>query len=916
MINKSGRSIEATLLSTNMILSTPKGLPTRINPQTGDSTTIDLVMANPRISCSLVVDILQDLVLHSDHNPVIVEIGSKYPTGINERRDKFRTGNVNWDDLTAKLKDVNIRAVIEGEAEIDKKIEAFQDHLVCTAKEIVPFGPVGFSKRKKSAWWNEECLNAKKEVCQKRMLYRRYNSLSDFIEYKKAYASFKRIVLKSKREAWNLFLASLDFRKPASKVYQFIKSISNKMPAPRQNPPLIFEDKALVEDKEKANAGAAHLIKSIGKADPNDVESQRIKRKIKFLSSQGGKEEYNQPFTLKELEDIIQGLPLTSPGPDLIHPHFVRSLPPNWTSALLDILNLAWSQGKFPTVWKYAEAVMIPKGGKDLSKLENHRMISLLPVLGKVYERIVKKRLNFEIERRKLLKDIQCGFRRKRSTIDCLNCIKQDALYAMQNNWIMLLVMLDVEGAFNNIVHRQILSGLIEAGFKGSLIAFVEDYMKQRTIKVRVKGELSDVIVEIKRGVPQGSALGPDLYNIGEYNIPIEESAEKGCIFADDNNVWVLGRSMEEIHMIMESVLEQLQRWADDIDLRFSPNKTKAMIFTRKKILVPPLLHIYGQPIEYVNESKILGCVFDKQLSWNSHVQSLKTACMKRLNILKGITAAMYGLHPDLLLDFYVKYIRAKLEYAVVIYGSASPSLLSKLDVLQNSAIRTAYGGRSTTPIPFLLSESGLEDLESRRNIAFLRYIRRILLAGKNHPVKSRIIKTGRACTKNPKKVRNQLNFWEKASEISASKDVNLKTSEFLSICEVPDIAPWEIIEPKCNLLFPTKERDMDMELKIMLNDKYKNYIEIYTDGSKLESPTAVGAAFWIPKMNVVGKYKLYPEVSVFVAEAYAILKALEFAESMEDHEDILICSDSMSVLEALKNFGRSRDPSREIAAC
>ncbi|KAK2725905.1 hypothetical protein QYM36_000395 [Artemia franciscana] len=144
--------------------------------------------------------------------------------------------------------------------------------------------------------------------------------------------------------------------------------------------------------------------------------------------------------------------------------------------------------------------------------------------------------------------------------------------------------------------------------------------------------------------------------------------------------------------------------------------------------------------------------------------------------------------------------------------------------------------------------------------------------------MKQRTIKVrvkGRACTKNPKKVRNQLNFWEKASEISASKDVNLKTSEFLSICEVPDIAPWEIIEPKCNLLFPTEEHDMDMELKIMLNDKYKNYIEIYTDGSKLESPTAVGAAFWIPKMKVVGKYKLYPEISVFVAEAYAILKSI-----------------------------------------
>ncbi|KAK2714346.1 hypothetical protein QYM36_008795 [Artemia franciscana] len=87
-----------------------KGIPTRINSRTGDSTTIDLIMANPKISCSLVVDILHDLVRQSDYNPVIVEIGSNYPNGINERRDKFRTGNVSWDDLTAKLKDVNIRA--------------------------------------------------------------------------------------------------------------------------------------------------------------------------------------------------------------------------------------------------------------------------------------------------------------------------------------------------------------------------------------------------------------------------------------------------------------------------------------------------------------------------------------------------------------------------------------------------------------------------------------------------------------------------------------------------------------------------------------------------------------------------------------------------------------------------------------
>ena len=90
----------------------------------------------------------------------------------------------------------------------------------------------------------------------------------------------------------------------------------------------------------------------------------------------------------------------------------MKLLPILWINVLLELINGIWREGKFPDVWKYGEAVMLPKPGEDLSKIENYRYINLLPVLGKVMERVVKKRLEAVIQQKKILKDIQCDFRK------------------------------------------------------------------------------------------------------------------------------------------------------------------------------------------------------------------------------------------------------------------------------------------------------------------------------------------------------------------------------------------------------------------------------------------------------------------------------------------------------------------------
>ena len=87
------------------------------------------------------------------------------------------------------------------------------------------------------------------------------------------------------------------------------------------------------------------------------------------------------------------------------------------------------------------------------------------------------------------------------------------------------------------------------------------------------------------------------------------------------------------------------------------------------------------------------------------------------------LSGANFGPKPDFLMEFYIKYIRAKLEYGGIIYMAASKSLLEELETIQYSALRTAFGARKTTPRSFLESESGIEKLGSRRDITTLKFL-------------------------------------------------------------------------------------------------------------------------------------------------------------------------------------------------
>ena len=172
-------------------------------------------------------------------------------------------------------------------------------------------------------------------------------------------------------------------------------------------------------------------------------------------------------------------------------------------------MNTSIVTGTFPTSWKHALVVPLHKNG-DTNDISNYRPISLLPILSKVLEKIVATQLVSYLEANKLLSNNQHGFRPKLSTETALTVITDKIYNNMDNKRISLLTLCDLSKAFDSVSHSILLQKL------GKITVdqfWFENYLCERTQSVRLNNTVSPKS-DVAYGVPQGSILGPILFNI------------------------------------------------------------------------------------------------------------------------------------------------------------------------------------------------------------------------------------------------------------------------------------------------------------------------------------------------------------------------------------------------------------------
>jgi hypothetical protein len=192
-------------------------------------------------------------------------------------------------------------------------------------------------------------------------------------------------------------------------------------------------------------------------------------------------------------------------------------------------------------VWEVAEGIMIPKPGKPPHEDASYRPISLLPVMSKLFEKLLIKRLKPIIEKKNLIPNHQFGFRSKHWTIDQVHRITSIVENALEEKKVCSAVFLDVAQAFDNMAQG---TKLQAENYPTLAICRNSGIIFSREIQFK-QGDAYSELKEIKAGVPQGSVLGPILYLLCTSDLSVLESSTVAT-FADDTVILAIGSSNEE----------------------------------------------------------------------------------------------------------------------------------------------------------------------------------------------------------------------------------------------------------------------------------------------------------------------------------------------------------------------------------
>ena len=252
------------------------------------------------------------------------------------------------------------------------------------------------------------------------------------------------------------------------------------------------------------------------------------------------------PLTKQEIAAVIKKIKSKkAPGWDAIEIQVVKKLWETQENILYNIFNDCKTLEIFPKEWKKSLVVTLIKAAdKDPTLPASNRPICLLPVLGKILEGIILNRLQESNDLK--LSDEQYVFRKGRSTEDAI-CKLRDHLDNNRGKYC-LGMFLDIRNAFNNLWWPDIIDTLKKLECPGDILGLIQDYLRNRSLIFRT--ESGEVWRQMTKGCPQGSLLGPFLWNIvfdGMNQVLKTNGYGKIVAYADDSVILVEGNSRMEL---------------------------------------------------------------------------------------------------------------------------------------------------------------------------------------------------------------------------------------------------------------------------------------------------------------------------------------------------------------------------------
>lgn len=622
---------------------------------------------------SVYVNIEECFDLASDHSAILLSLSEQVI--IKRQRPHLTNRKTDWDGFRYELEQrIELSVPLKTKDQLDDEVEKLVVDLQQSAWNNTP------TLKPKTPGLNyiKEVRDLVHEKRKARKKWQHTRSPDDKRVLNNLCEQLKNEIKAIKNECFENFLRELTADE--SSDYSLWKATKYLNRPKNHDPPIRNNDGNWARrDKEKSEIFADHLANTFQPHSPTGMEE------IPQVTSHDGAT--IKSITIAEVASTIRNNLSTkkAPGYDLITAQILKELPRIGILKLTHLFNAALRLRYVPMQWKIAEVIMIPKPGKPPEDRTSYRPISLLPIISKLFEKLLLQRLKPIIEEKQLIPSHQFGFRDKHSTIDQVHRITDVIERALEEKTFCTTIFLDVAQAFDRVWHQG-LEYKLEKYLPLQMSQILRSYISDRHFRVKYGEEYSD-LRQICAGVPQGSVLGPVLYLLFTNDIP-QSNGVVTATFADDTALLATGPDIQSATNKLQTAVNNVTNWANKWRIKLNEVKSTHVNFTNKKYDYIPVI-VSQQTIPHANVAKYLGMTLDAKLRWKTHVRKKR----EQLNLKFRQMFWLLGSHSELSVHnkllLYKQILKPVWTYGIQLWGCTKKSNIKVIQTFQNKVLRS-----------------------------------------------------------------------------------------------------------------------------------------------------------------------------------------------------------------------------------